>query len=96
MKLLIKGMLYEQIKNGDLGDWGHGQEENCGDCGIGHNKPHIQGCDIERCPCCGLQLITCDCGVIYMVKDGTTEKELRELKESQVNENKRLALESEM
>ncbi len=37
--------------------------ERCHDCGI-ENKPgnlHHFGCDMERCPRCGRQLISCDC-----------------------------------
>ena len=33
----------------------------CGDCGIKHGGIHHYGCDVERCPKCGGQLITCDC-----------------------------------
>lgn len=33
----------------------------CGDCGIEHGGIHHYGCDVERCPQCGYQLITCRC-----------------------------------
>ncbi len=33
----------------------------CDDCGRPKGKLHACGCDIERCPRCGMQLITCDC-----------------------------------
>ena len=35
--------------------------ERCGDCGAKYGKPHHWGCDIERCPHCGGQLIGCEC-----------------------------------
>lgn len=42
----------------------HFQEYNgrCHDCNIIHGHIHHAGCDVERCPCCKGQLITCDCG----------------------------------
>jgi len=33
----------------------------CHDCNIKHGGFHHPGCDVERCPKCGLQLISCDC-----------------------------------
>ena len=44
--------------------------ERCHDCGI-LNKPgntHHYGCDIERCPKCGLQLLCCECVVGKSIK----------------------------
>ncbi len=32
----------------------------CHDCNIKHGEVHHWGCDVERCPICGLQLISCD------------------------------------
>ena len=40
-------------------DWGHGPR--CGDCGVLPGGVHHPGCDIEECPRCHTQLITCDC-----------------------------------
>jgi hypothetical protein len=34
---------------------------NCGDCGAMPGELHQQGCDVERCPRCGCQMISCDC-----------------------------------
>ena len=33
----------------------------CYDCGIKHSYNHHPGCDAERCPKCGGQLISCGC-----------------------------------
>ena len=33
----------------------------CPDCGVGEGHLHELGCDMESCPFCGEQLISCDC-----------------------------------
>ena len=33
----------------------------CGDCGVRRGGLHHPGCDLQRCPCCHGQLITCGC-----------------------------------
>ena len=33
----------------------------CHDCNIKHGNYHHPGCDVERCPRCGGQLISCSC-----------------------------------
>lgn len=33
----------------------------CHDCNAKHGEVHHYGCDAERCPVCGGQLISCEC-----------------------------------
>jgi hypothetical protein len=36
-------------------------ETHCPDCGVSPGTNHSDGCDIEQCPYCGYQLISCPC-----------------------------------
>ena len=75
MKLMIRGKLYDPIKCGDPIDWYEHDDDTakCGDCGVGNGCQHHEGCDIERCPRCHLQLISCGCGLIYNIQDDEVE-----------------------
>lgn len=42
----------------DPGDFGN---ERCHDCYVVRSGYHHPGCDMERCPRCGGQLISCGC-----------------------------------
>ena len=43
--------------------WDGGLDGNtrCHDCNVAPGGYHHPGCDMERCPRCGGQLISCDC-----------------------------------
>lgn len=60
---------YRRIKVGDPGDFfiGVPPETRCGDCGAQPGGYHHWGCDCERCPKCGRQLLSCDCETVYLL-----------------------------
>jgi hypothetical protein len=45
-------------------DWGAASGRNCHDCNCPPGGFHHAGCDVERCPRCGGQVIGCDCDLI--------------------------------
>lgn len=46
---------------------------DCHDCGVKSGEHHESGCDTERCPKCGGQLISCSC--FRMGDDGFDQAE---------------------
>jgi hypothetical protein len=60
----IDGKLHARITYGnEYEDWDADEyKAKCHDCAVKVGQLHVPGCDVERCPGCGGQLISCDCG----------------------------------
>lgn len=57
----IGGMERPRIAYGDeADDWG-ADTRPCHDCAAVKGQLHVPGCDVERCPACNGQAISCDC-----------------------------------
>ena len=48
---------------------GYDETDICHDCVAEPGELHVPGCDVERCPCCGGQAISCSCKVDATVQD---------------------------
>lgn len=53
-EIQVKGVRYDPVPY-------DGPGERCHDCNIARGGLHHPGCDMERCPACGGQLISCGC-----------------------------------
>ena len=63
-QVIIEGLNLEAIPYNGEDNMGSGipvKQRKCHDCGVKWGKYHKPGCDMERCPKCGGQLISCDC-----------------------------------
>ena len=59
--VIVGGIERQRIRYGDeADDWG-ADRQPCHDCGVLKAQFHVLSCDVERCPVCGGQMITCEC-----------------------------------
>jgi hypothetical protein len=61
-RLRIGGVEYEPIRwGGEKGYPFQNMTERCGDCNVPKGAVHHHGCDLEQCPACYSQAISCGC-----------------------------------
>jgi hypothetical protein len=61
-EVLLPDGLYARVRYGaETEDWGALNGRRCHDCNVAPGGLHHPGCDVDRCPRCGRQQITCRC-----------------------------------
>src|ERR1700683_5575202 len=58
--IVIEGQPYRPIRWGDEPSFFRAPRR-CGDCNVRLGQVHHHGCDVERCPACAWQSISCGC-----------------------------------
>jgi hypothetical protein len=57
----LNGKSVPRVRYGNEQDDWRAQTVPCHDCRVLKGEFHVPSCDVEECPVCGGQLISCDC-----------------------------------
>ncbi len=59
--LVIGGQTFQRIPYGRERGWRFNSRIPCHDCCVISGELHVPGCDMEQCPSCRIQLLSCLC-----------------------------------
>lgn len=63
--VIIEGIEFQRIRYGDEDGWGGDRRPtNCHDCAALPTQFHAEACDMETCPRCKGQILTCQCEAV--------------------------------
>lgn len=80
--IVIDGQAYLPVRYGrERGR--RGVRVRCPDCGVLPGSVHHHGCDMEQCPRCSRQSITCDC--LWAGEEHLSDEWLEEMEERFAN-----------
>lgn len=70
---VVEQALDESPPDSSGGDLGRDEREVCHDCGVKEGQLHLENCDMERCPHCGGQIISCECAYRHFYPDSARD-----------------------
>jgi hypothetical protein len=57
----IGGVSFQRIRFGEETGLAESDSQFCRDCGVKKGEYHVPTCEVERCPACGGEAISCEC-----------------------------------
>lgn len=69
----IDGRRYRRVRYGKERPSWHADQRACHDCAVIEGELHVPGCDVEQCPACRGQAISCACANEQLVTDNPCE-----------------------
>ncbi len=58
----VAGQVYDRVRFGQESGNRWEEFDFCPECGVSHGSLHHPGCDLEECPRCRTQYLSCSCG----------------------------------